>query len=175
MRLFIAINISGNLKKEVVKIQKQIKSFEKINLIPKENLHLTIKFLGEVIDEKPIIEKLNNIHFKEFNITSNEIGLFPNKKYVNVIWIGFKKNEAIIELKKKIDNSLSEFKNDFNFTPHLTIARVNYISSDCKKNISNIKIYEQESQIKSFKLVKSTLTSNGPIYKTIKIFNAKGL
>ena len=51
MRLFLAIDIPENLKEEVAKFQEQFK-IKGIKLVEKENLHITVKFLGEVDEEK---------------------------------------------------------------------------------------------------------------------------
>jgi len=71
-RCFIAINFDEEIKNKIVEIQKQLPEFlgKKTEI---ENLHLTLKFLGEIDDDKIKIvqEKLREIKFKKFFITGN--------------------------------------------------------------------------------------------------------
>lgn len=178
MRLFIGINISEEVKEEAVKIQEKIKKLGELTLVPKENLHITLKFLGEIEDSEKIIKKLNNIKFKQFSLKATNIGFFPNNNYIKVVWIGFVGNE-ILALQKQIDKTLEEdFKKEKNFVTHATIARVKYLSPEDKTEMNELKtisLRSSEFKVNSFKLMKSTLTSNGPAYETLRTFKTKAL
>lgn len=178
MRLFIGINISEEVKEEAVKIQEKIKKLGELTLVPKENLHITLKFLGEIEDSEKIIKKLNNIKFEQFSLKATNIGFFPNNNYIKVVWIGFVGNE-ILALQKQIDKTLEEdFKKEKNFVTHATIARVKYLSPEDKTEMNELKtisLRSSEFKVNSFKLMKSTLTSNGPAYETLRTFKTKAL
>jgi len=179
MRLFIAIDIPKSLKAEILRIQEEIKNLGRINIVPKENLHITLKFLGEVDDSKVIIKALEEIEFEKFSIISGNAGFFPTDNFINVIWIGFNDDEKLLELQQQIDNILSKkFKKEKNFISHATIARVKYLPVENKeefKKLKNRKITPMKFKVESFKLMKSILTQQGAIYETIKEFKAKGL
>jgi len=175
MRLFIAIDFK-ELKKTFIKIQNSIdKSLAKLK--EASTFHLTLKFLGEVPEEKveKVKEKLKKVKFKPFSLTTDKIGIFPSENYIRVIWIGVKPQEEVIELQKNIEDSLKEFKfkKDFKFHPHITLARVKFVNDKEKfiKNLKGIKTEEKKIEIKDFRLIKSTLTPKGPVYEDISVFS----
>ena len=176
MRLFIAIKIPEDIKEYISELQKQIDTANnKISLVNKDNIHLTLKFLGEVQpnDIETIKESLNNVKFKSFSVHLNDVYVFPNENYIRVIWIGLEPEENILELQKNIDESLkSLFRKEKDFKPHLTLARVKYIEdkNNFINKLKNIKIENKKIDISNFRLVKSTLTPEGPVYEDLEVF-----
>ncbi|MBW2992587.1 RNA 2',3'-cyclic phosphodiesterase, partial [Candidatus Woesearchaeota archaeon] len=92
-------------------------------------------------------------------------------------WVGVKPAEDTIELKKKIDEALKDFnfKNDFEFHPHITLARVKFVKDKLKfkELIHSLRIEDSEFEVKQFKLIKSELTPEGPVYSDLEVFPAK--
>ena len=176
MRLFIAIGISEDIKEYMIKVQKQIDDKNnKIRFANKNSVHLTLKFLGEVQPNKleEIKNNLKKITMEPFSIVLDNIGVFPNESYIRVIWIGLKPEGPIIELQKDIDTNLELlFKKEKDFKPHLTLARVKYVEDkdDFINKLKNIEIENQKIDVDNFKLIKSTLSSEGPIYENLDIF-----
>lgn len=175
MRLFIAIDFN-ELKDYFIGLQNKIdKSLAKLKEV--STFHLTLKFLGEVPNDKVnlIEEKLREIKFNPFFLTLNKIGVFPNENYIRVIWVDVKPTENVIELQKKIEDFLKEFnfKKDFEFHPHLTLARIKFVKDKEKfvKNLRDIKVDKKTVEVKDFRLVKSTLTPEGPVYENIAVFS----
>jgi len=173
MRAFIAIG-SGELKDYFLDIQKQLpKETAKLSLTGA--FHLTLKFLGEVPEDKisKIKEKLSAVSFQPFKITTSEIGFFPNEDWITVIWVGAEPKEEITALQKRIDNALFPlFEKETRFHPHITLARVKFIS-DTKEFIGKIKSIETEEKeinVRNFKLMKSTLTRDGAVYGELMVF-----
>ena len=174
MRLFIAINFN-KLKNDFEEIQNKID--KKLAKLKKTStFHITLKFLGEVSEDKIslIKERLNKIEFKPFSLILDKIGVFPTENYIRIIWIGVKPQEQVKQLQENIESALKEFdfKKDFKFHPHITLARIKSVNNkeEFIKNIKDIKIEEKTVEIKNFKLVKSTLTQEGPVYEDIAIF-----
>src|SRR3989344_9312100 len=101
MRLFIAVDIPENIENKLRLIQSEFRGLAKIKFV--SSFHCTLKFLGEINENmsNEIKKRLNNIKFKSFNSRINKIGVFPNEKRVNVIWISA--NGRMIELQQKID------------------------------------------------------------------------
>ena len=168
MRLFIAIDLDN--EDYFKEIQKQISSEGKINLT--KTYHLTLKFLGEVDDAKvqKIKQTLNNLKFDSFKIKTTKIGVFPNENFIKVVWVGLEPENKIIELKEQIDIVLeSIFRKDKDFKPHITLARVKFVKDKLKfaENLKKIEFEEKEFEIKNVKLIKSTLTPEGPVYEEI--------
>ena len=171
MRCFIAIDLENDYFKE---LQSQIKDIK--GTFPK-SFHLTLKFLGEVEENKAdkIKELLRKIRFEQFNIYSSNIGFFPNENYIRVVWVGLEPRDRIIELQKKIDNELLKlFPKEKKFEPHITLARIKYIKDKgkFKELVKNIKVEKIEFKVDNFKLMKSTLTKQGPIYEVIETFKS---
>lgn len=179
MRLFIAIEVPEEVKGDIIRIQEKVDlNIAKIKLVGKDQIHLTLKFLGEVADDKlgVIKGKLRQIKFSPFKAKLTALGVFPNENYIKVIWVGFKDHEHINNLQKQIDSALSDlFSIDKRFHPHLTLGRVRFVKEKEKlvENIKGINVEEKEFEIKSFKLIKSTLTKQGPVYETLESFEGK--
>lgn len=174
MRLFIAIEFDDRefFKSLQDKIDKRL---AKMTLA--KSYHLTLKFLGEVDEKKAalIIEKLNSIKFTPFSVTLAHLGVFPSPSHINVIWAGFEKDEKIKELQKLIDGVIDGlFLKESDFKAHITLARVKlaYDKEGLKKNIQNIKVEKKEFKVNEFKLIKSTLTGEGPVYEEMAVFKA---
>jgi 2'-5' RNA ligase len=173
MRLFIALDLDN--KEYFSSIQEQIPNDIAKLTLPKE-FHLTLKFLGEVSDDKieEIKVRLEQVEFEPISLTTDNIGVFPNEDYIKVVWIGIKKQEKVKELQQKIEKSLEGlFTEDNRFHPHITLARVKFIKDKktFKDKLSTLKFESKESSIIAFKLIKSTLTEEGPVYETLAEFS----
>jgi len=172
MRLFIAIDLDN--EEYFKNIQKQINSENaKIKLV--NSFHLTLKFLGYVSKENlvRIKDALKQIKFEKFNIKTTKIGVFPNENFIRVVWLGLKPEDKILELKEKVDKCLEGISSkEKEFKPHLTLARVKFIKDKQSfiNNLKNIKIKEKEFEVNSIKLIKSTLTPEGPVYDVLAEF-----
>ncbi len=175
MRLFIAIDLPEDIISYVAKIQASLNKDSAKSVISK-SYHLTLKFLGEVdeINVNNVIECLNQVKFNKFKLTTSDIGVFRDWDNINVIWLGLKENLQLKSLHYDIEKSLSSFvfKKEFDFHPHITIARVSYVNDKekLKENIESIETKEKTFDVDSFILYSSTLTQKGPIYNIIKEF-----
>jgi 2'-5' RNA ligase len=183
MRTFIAIELSSDIKESLAQIQSHLKySGADVKWVEKDNIHLTLKFLGEITEEKrkeiePILDGIGE-SIRPFEISIKDIGVFPKIDHPRVIWASLDKGAAESkELAERIDSALLKIgfeKEPRPFAAHLTIGRVRL-----PKNRDALKEKILNSQIKSYNLqqisciilFKSTLTPKGPIYT--KIHEAK--
>ncbi|MBM3228307.1 RNA 2',3'-cyclic phosphodiesterase [Candidatus Pacearchaeota archaeon] len=169
-RIFIAIDFPSEILKEIAKIQEKLPEFigKKTEIF---NLHLTLKFLGEVEAEQieKIKRKLHEIKIKKFKAEIGELGVFSSK-FIRILWLSLRGCE---KLQKEIDEKLADlFEKEKRFMGHLTIARIKKIE-DKKKFLNlfkNIKISPIEFEIKEFKLKSSILEFKNPKYKDIGIY-----
>jgi len=166
-RLFIAINIPSKIKEEInEKFLKELKRYENFKVVPKENLHITLLFLGEIPQEKinEIKNKLSKIKFEKFKINLSTLGHFSHR----VIWIyADTKNNLLNKLSKEIQNSLGIY--DERFHPHVTICRVRRPSKKIEKILEKLskKKFSQEIIAEKISLMQSFLKAPAPEYKEI--------
>jgi len=176
-RVFICIDFSDEVIKEVARIMELVgkKKFTG-KLIELENLHLTLKFLGEV-DDKTLDEvkkRLKKIEFKEMELKLGEMGAFSHGGSPKIVWIKIEGKE-IWDLQKQIDKSLKElFAEEERFMSHLTITRVKYVNDKegFAKHIENISVKPIKFKIDRFKLMKSELKRTGAVYTTLQEYGA---
>ena len=175
MRAFLAIEIEESLKNKIKKTQQTIKNTNsaKIKYVEDENIHLTLKFFGEINQRKQkqissIIRKTTE-NYETYTMKLVKVGAFPNMNRPRVIWTGIKDNDTTINLIKELDDEFNKigFKKEHDYTPHITIGRVRDVYN--KNNLSNIlkqlsKTYYGKMNIKKIHLKSSTLTPTGPIY-----------
>ena len=171
MRLFIGVPVSEEIKEIVKPLYQKLNETDAIlNLVPLDNLHFTIKFLGDTDKVEEIKEKLSTIKQSSFKISLKNVGCFPSLERIRVVWVGTDSKE-IISLMKETDNLLNYIKkNDFEKeVAHLTIARVK--SGELKEFVEEFsKTDFGEMLVNKFVLYESVLTSEGLIYKIIKEF-----
>lgn len=172
MRTFIGIDLPPHIKHKIANFKREnLKKLRNIKEVEDNNLHITIKFLGEIEENKvqDIVKRMNEMNFMNFEIKVKGAGVFPNIYNARIIWVGVESIE-IFELKLKIDETLEElgFQRDHNFTPHITIARL--------KGRENPKVIEEiaskNDDFGNFKaeeiiLFQSILTPQKAIYKEI--------
>ena len=178
-RCFISIDLPENVKKEILRIQRILQSKNLfIGSCPqKDNMHITIKFLGDVNEINiPIIkERLKKITSEKICLKLNQIGYF-GKDQIKVIWAGLE-HENMNNLKELIDNSLKDIieldKRTFN--PHITIARVKHATHKrlLVHTIEHINISPIEFYVSEFHLKESKLQKTAPEHITLERFILK--
>ena len=171
MRIFISIDIPEEVRKEIEKIQDKLPEFYG-KKTESENLHLTLKFLGEIDEEKikKVKEKLKEIEFNKFETKIDSIGVF-SEKFIRIIWLHMTNCD---ELQKKIDESLKDlFSEEDRFMSHLTIARVKSIKDkkEFLEDLEKIEIPEINFNVENFRLKESVLVKEGPRYKMIEEYD----
>ena len=174
MRVFIAIDVSEEIKNYLKELQKEIKDFDpNAKLTYPNDFHITLKFLGEVDDSKTeqIKNLLEKASFIPFSLKLSNPGYFDDK-LLRVAWVGIDDSkENIADLQKGIDKQLIYFfPKEKSFKPHFTLARIRSVENPetYKEHIKNLKIEQKEFKADSFKLIKSTLTKEGPVYEVLK-------
>lgn len=172
MRLFIAVDLSDEAINELRRLQKEIID-DTVKCSRSKSFHLTLKFLGEVKDKdiSQILDRLDKVNFKEFSLTLDKLGVFSDNNEIKVLWVGIEKNEILTDLYRQIKNTLPEFKNDKEFFPHLTLARIKSADTESFMNrINQAKVNKVEFKVILFRLYKSTLTKDGAYYEVIEEF-----
>jgi len=176
MRVFIAIELSPEIKDSLSTIQSHLKySGVDVKWVTTDNIHLTLKFLGDITEEtcEKIISVLNGIgkSTRPFEIGIKDIGVFPNINYPRVIWVGLGKGAAESKaLAQDIADGILKLgfqKEPRPFAPHLTIGRVRSPKNKeaLKEKVSTAQIpVTRPCLASSIALFQSTLSSKGPVY-----------
>lgn len=177
-RAFIAIEFPDEVIKEVARVQEEVGKMKfQGKLTELENLHLTLKFLGEIDNNKleEIKKRLKTIKFKEMELKLGVAGTFGFRGNPKIVWIKVN-GEEIWELQKKIDSALSGlFEKEERFMSHLTIARLKYAenSEEFIRRVKKLGVREIKFKIKEFKLKKSELRPLGPVYSDIEVYGSE--
>jgi len=173
MRTFLAVEIPENIRKVIHDfIQIEAKKELPIKWVAFENLHITLKFLGEIDDKMkaeitPAIAEISQKH-NPFGVQFAGLGCFPNPRNPRIVWVGVKQGgEELCAIAADLENELARFgfKEEKRFHPHLTIGRVRQF---CKvDDILAKKVLPDVFRVDSVVLFKSTLRPDGPTYEKL--------
>jgi len=180
IRTFIAIKIQlqSKLNETLDELKNKLKG-ESIKWVERENLHLTLKFLGEThrnqVDKiTQLLEESIGI-YPGINLKLSGLGYFKTMGQPRVLFVNIVRNDSLTKLFELIGNKLAEIgfeKEKRRFSPHLTLARIKYLNNK-KRFYSVIEEFRnsefQESLVSKIVFYESILTQNGPIYKPLKI------
>ncbi|MEJ5167263.1 MAG: RNA 2',3'-cyclic phosphodiesterase, partial [Thermoanaerobaculia bacterium] len=131
MRLFIGIPASELLKNQVDRVLKE-KPF-KASWVRSENLHITLKFLGEVEEKnaKSIIDNFEKV-LKPLNkkvLPFEGASSFPNEKKPRVLFLKFFEDPELLKYQRDVEISFEREgfkKEEREFKVHLTLARFKF-------------------------------------------------
>ncbi|MBU0687581.1 MAG: RNA 2',3'-cyclic phosphodiesterase [Candidatus Margulisbacteria bacterium] len=173
MRTFIAVNLSDAVKDNINQVVEKLKKVDPgIKWVKKENLHITLKFLGEVSEEKVkavgdlLSEKLKDLQAIELKFIG--IGSFPR-----VVWIATRNGaERLSKIWNQVEAVLEKegFERDTRpFAAHVTIGRIKgNRNPKLKGELEKLKDFDfGTDRISSISIMKSTLGKTGPSYEEI--------
>lgn len=181
IRTFIAIEPDNDARKRIISFTQSIKRGIRgdINWTREENLHFTLKFLGEIPSEKveEIKGILNRVSIRHdiFRVRMGNVGFFPDSKRPRILWIGVKMgSEILIKLAKRIEEELEVLgfeRERREFKAHLTIARIK--SHNIKIDSHILKGLDEdicEFEVDKIILYRSDLLPTGARYSKIQEF-----
>lgn len=180
VRAFLAIDLDDDLKPKINKIIRQFKKTDaRIKYVELANLHLTLKFFGDIdtngldLLKDAIARTVSD--YEPFNIKIKGCGAFPNTNRIKVIWVGIDDDAVIKDLHSRLDKEFVKlgFDKDKKFSTHLTIGRMKTAKNknQVKSTIEEFSEFEiGEMEVSRISLKKSTLTPHGPIYDDLEIF-----
>ncbi|MCR4440897.1 MAG: RNA 2',3'-cyclic phosphodiesterase [Peptococcaceae bacterium] len=182
LRSFLAFVLPEELLKVIVETQEKLRHvYSGFRWVAKENLHLTIHFLGNQTEEqlkeiaKQCIPMLAN--FRAVQVVPGKIGAFPNRYEARVLWFSLR---GEIEEIRRIHNHTGTVLQNIGcqieerpFFPHITIAR----KRAAERDTSELREYEHVENssflLKEINLYTSRLTPDGPIYSVYCNFPLK--
>jgi 2'-5' RNA ligase len=179
LRAFIAVELPLEIRKTVCaatsKLRNEIETL--VRWVPIENMHLTLKFLGDVsASNLELLAQMLRAEmdlFNCFDLRLNGIGSFPNLKRPRVIYIGMQAPAALEALQRGIESASSRLgygAEERGFSPHLTIGRVkqNVTATEqqaIRRALEDTKIDSLgTARVNSVELFKSDLKPTGSVY-----------
>ncbi len=175
VRCFVAVDLPEEIKRYIPGIQERL-SMDGLKLVEPELVHITLKFLGEVPQNRidAIVDALKQIKFAPFQAHIKGVGAFPGRS-IRVVWLGA--TGSFDELALAVDRALEPFgfERDKRFSAHATLARVKDPSLSrilAERLASMADLDLGDFMVDRFYLKKSTLTPRGPIYEDIAEFRA---
>ena len=179
IRAFIAIDLSEQIQKQLGKVLEQVNtpSTKAVRWVPAQNIHLTIKFLGDVSPANlELLIRLLQVEvsrYHPFEICVSGMGAFPSLRRPRVIWVGVQTPPALAALQRAIETEtvrMGYAAEDRPFSPHLTLGRVahNATPDEVHKvadTLVNTKVGELgRAVVDSVRLFRSDLQPGGAVY-----------
>ncbi len=180
IRAFIAIEIPvfPGIKEFISDLEG---SPVRIKTVEAGNLHITLRFLGDIGEEKAdeLGDALKRLENEEsFSFYVKGAGAFPSVKNPKVVWAGIDDSGRLSEIQRKVEDiceSLGLGRDKRSFSPHLTLGRVKERNPKGLRPI--IERYRDRDfgtvEVMEIKLKKSVLTPRGPIYSDLALVNLR--
>jgi RNA 2',3'-cyclic 3'-phosphodiesterase len=178
MRAFLAFETSPSVVDALLEAEEGLRrTGADVKLVERENLHFTVKFLGEVPETivPEIDRRVGALSLPKMEVGVVGLGAFPDAGRPRIVWAGVaprdepvfsKSAQLVIDALQGIGQS-----DDRRYHPHITVARVRSprnvaalagaIRADASKEFGR-------SEVTVLKLKSSTLTPSGPIYRDVR-------
>lgn len=179
MRLFLAINIPPEVRREIAAATAELRACApEIAWVREPLLHLTLKFLDEQPDDR-VAEIQNAIvpaagQHRELVMSVGGIGAFPNFRRARIVWIGVQEDPRLELLHHDIELACERLGFELDgrpFRPHVTLGRVKQSLSEAKlrelSRVAKRTDYRSDFIVRSIDLMQSTLQPGGPAYTTL--------
>lgn len=178
MRCFIAVDLSQAVKEGIREIIDRLRRTSRsVKWVPVENLHVTVKFLGEVPDDRvaKIKTQVSDVCMRHepFEISIRGTGAFPSMKRPSVLWVGIERSDALERLYSDTDLSLSELgfaRETRRFSPHLTVGRVKDLK-DIEWTVKEFCTFQEtlfgSIQVRELLVMQSVLRPSGAEYSKV--------
>lgn len=180
MRLFVSVDIDD--PEPVATVQELFDGADGLRYTDPEQAHLTLKFLGETDeDDLPALrtalgEAVTESDVEPFEASFGGLGVFPHLDYISVVWLGVTGGEtAFTQLHEAVERKtvgLGFDPEDHEFTPHVTLARMDHAGSKAlvQDVVQNRDPDAGTMVVDELQLKESTLTDDGPEYRTVERF-----
>ena len=176
MRVFIAIDLPNEIRKQLKELQRELRPLASAaRWVAPESIHVTLKFLGEVPEERmeQVDGALAGLTWKPFTISVHGVGFFPGARSPRVFWTGMEA-PTMQGLTEELDARMERLgfdKEKRKFRPHITLARSKTSRIDPSLVAASAKYEERD--FGSFTadriyLFQSTMNPGGAVYTKVK-------
>ena len=183
MRLFVAVEIGQTLAKRAANLSEELERRAaaaarraKVTWIPADRMHLTIRFIGEVDDERAAMVRQaleEPLAVAPFRLTLCGAGTFPKSGTPRVVWLGVTEGrEPLLRVEREITARLTPLgipEENRAYSPHLTLARVRdpagLKSAPLLDGLTDHRV--GTTHIDAITLFQSKLSPKGPTYTAL--------
>jgi 2'-5' RNA ligase len=180
MRLFTAIDLSDDVLRRLDRLLNALRPEAFIKWSPLDNLHVTLKFIGEwpaerVVEIEGELSKL--LPRAPFDVEVRDLGWFPNERSPRVLWAGVHGGPVLERLARETEELLASVgvrREDRAFAPHLTLARIkNTVPLDSlRSKVNDLQPAVMGSfAVSRFCLYRSDPGSQASVYRKVRVFN----
>ena len=137
IRAFIAIELPAEIQQRLDMVARQVRGGlgglpgSTVRWVSAENIHLTLKFLGDVsLANLDLLKEMLQAEAKEhppFELSVGGLGAFPNLHRPRVVWVGIQAPPELAALQSGIESKMEVLgypREEHPFSPHLTLGRV---------------------------------------------------
>lgn len=182
IRSFVALELSDEVRGQlVVLLQRLQRTNAAVKWVEPENLHLTLKFLGEVPEEQieAVAETLKAIAqvTEPFSFTVKGVGGFPDLRRPRVLWVGVEAVQPLMKLQQLVEKAMEQLgfaPEERAYHPHITIGRVKAMAGmekvrEILSEYAGVKFGEVLAS--HLTLFRSDLSREGPTYTPLAKLN----
>ena len=173
-RLFVALELPEPALSRLEVLKKELPG---IRWTPQENLHLTLRFIGETpVEDVPAVrEALRTVRAECFSLRMRGLGMFERGRQV-ILWAGLEPTPDLRALKQRVDAALAA-KTGLTptsglFSPHVTLSRIQAPAPDAVRLFVKRHVGESLAKfsVTSFTLFRSQLRPGGAIHSVEEIY-----
>lgn len=181
MRLFVSIDLEG-LAEAVAAVQEPLEGRSGLNLTDPEEVHVTLKFLGDTaesrVDEltRELAAAVEAADVDPFTVEFGGLGVFPSLSYISVVWLDVRAGgEEMTRLHEAIEDytvAMGFDPEEHDFTPHATLARMEHAGPKdfVQEYVTGDTPEVGRMRVEDVRLKESTLFPDGPQYTTVEQF-----
>ncbi len=164
MRLFIAIELNDRMRDALTGAQTELRRRGmRGSFTPRENLHLTLAFLGEYPDPDAVLDVMETVEFEPFPLQLKGFGRFGD-----LWWAGLSDSGALSACVRRLRRALAEAGIPFDrkkFTPHITLVR--RAVWDGTRGLPTADVPDAGMEVSQITLMRSDRGRNGMIYTAL--------
>jgi 2'-5' RNA ligase len=179
LRAFFCAELDGGLRGELDRITTALRQAPvKASWVKRENLHVTLKFLGEV--EEDLLPELSAAVEESvagtdpFDMALNGFGAFPSLRRPSVVWSGLEANDKLSGVQEKLERAVEGLgfpREDRPFRPHLTLGRTRKRARPAEfagfaEAVETLK-YQDTFRVRAVDVMRSRLMPGGALYDVL--------
>jgi len=167
MRLFVGLALPSSLKERLAPLMAGLPGAK---WVPPENLHLTLRFIGEVDERDAALldEALSAIEKPAFDLQVAGCGIFAQRRGPEAVWIGVASTPPLVDLQAAVERAAVRAgfaPEEKRFRPHITLARLRDTPQPRLQSfVAGHNLFKETVPVSEFVLFSSKLGAGDPVY-----------